>query len=103
VGPYGISAELTALVALGALTLVMRWVFRAPRRRRPAPVDAAQSAELGLLTVIASGLSRTDALRHRASLGDAGIRSSMSRRTDGTMDVLVFHGDADRARTLLDR
>jgi hypothetical protein len=35
-------------------------------------------------------------------LGDAQIRSSMSRRSDGTMDVLVFHADADRARILLE-
>jgi hypothetical protein len=40
-------------------------------------------------------------MRHRAALGDAGIRSSMSRRRDGAMDVLVFHGDVDRARNVL--
>jgi hypothetical protein len=100
---YDISAELTALVALGVLALAMRWVFRSPRRRRALPVDAADSPELGLLTVIASGLSRAEALQRRAVLGDAGIRSSMSRRHDGMMDVLVFHPDADRARILLER
>jgi hypothetical protein len=101
VGPYDISAELTALVALGVLALIMRWVFRMPRPRRSVPPDAADSAELGLLTVIVSGVTRTDALQRRAILGDAGIRSSMSRRHDGTMDVLVFHADADRARITL--
>jgi hypothetical protein len=34
-------------------------------------------------------------------LGEAGIRSSMSRRRDGLLDVLVFHRDADSARILL--
>ena len=34
-------------------------------------------------------------------LGEAGIRSSMSKRRDGMLDVLVFHGDADAARILL--
>ena len=38
----------------------------------------------------------------RATLGEADIRSSMSKRRDGLLDVLVFHGDADRARLLLD-
>ncbi|PZS18593.1 MAG: hypothetical protein DLM57_05990 [Pseudonocardiales bacterium] len=100
-GPYDISPEVTALIAVGILALLTRWVFRSPRRRSGRPVDASDSPELGLLTVIASGVPRTDALRHRAVLGESDIRSSMSRRRDGTMDVLVFHGDADRARLLL--
>jgi hypothetical protein len=98
-----VSAVLTALIALGVLALVMRWVFGTPRARRGRPPDAAESAELGLLTVVASGLPRADALSRRAILGDAGIRSSMSRRHDGRMDVLVFHADADRARDMLER
>jgi hypothetical protein len=102
VGPYDISAEVIALVVLGVLALVMRWVFHRPRLISRAPVDAADSAELGLLSVIASGLPRNEAMRRRAVLGEAGIRSSMSLRRDGTMDVLVFHADADRARTLLE-
>jgi hypothetical protein len=102
VGAYGISAEITALIAVGLLALSTRWVFGSSRRRRVGrPVDAAESAELGLLTVVASAVSRADALAQRATLGESGIRSSMSRRRDGTMDVLVFHGDADQARSLL--
>jgi hypothetical protein len=101
-GPYGVSAELTTLVALAVLALIMRWVFHRPRRVTQRPVDAAESAELGLLSVIATGLSRQDAMQRRAVLGDAGIRSSMSRRRDGTMDLLVFHGDVSRARVLLE-
>lgn len=100
-GPYDISAEITALIAVGLLALTTRWVFRSPRRRSVRPVDASDSPELGLLTVVLSGESRPDALRHRAILSESGIRSSMSRRRDGTMDVLVFHADADRARILL--
>jgi hypothetical protein len=96
-----LSAELTALVALGVLAFAMRWVFGPSRRRRGLPPDAASSAELGLLTVIVSGLTRADATRRRAILGEAGIRSSMSRRRDGTLDVLVFRADADRARAML--
>jgi hypothetical protein len=101
VGPYDISAEITALIAVGVLALVTRWVFRPSRRRSGRPVDASDSPELGLLTVVVSGVSRADALQHRAVLGESSIRSSMSRRHDGTMDVLVFHADADRARMLL--
>lgn len=96
------SAVLIALGAVLVLVLVMRWAFR-PSRPRPAgrPVDAADAPDLGLLTVVMSGLDRQDALRQRARLGDAGIRSSMSKRRDGTMDVLVFQADAGTARILL--
>jgi hypothetical protein len=94
-----------ALVALGAvllLILVLRWVFRPSRPRAGSrPVDAAESADLGLLTVVVAAVDRTEAMRLRAVLGDAGVRSSMSKRRDGALDVLVFHGDAQRARILL--
>lgn len=100
-GPYDISPELIALGALAVLALATRWVFRSPRRGTARPVDAADSPALGLLSVVLSGVSRAEALRHRATLGESGIRSSMSRRHDATMDVLVFHADADLARTLL--
>ena len=95
-------AELVVVCALGVLALAMRWVFRRPRISRTRPVDAAQSGELGLLQVVAAAVGRQEAMRLRALLGEAGIRSSMSRRSDGAMDVLVFHGDIDQARTLLD-
>jgi hypothetical protein len=96
------SAVLTALGAVLVLALVMRWAFRPSRPRQASrPVDATDSPDLGLLTVIVSGVDRSEALRRRAVLGEAGIRSSMSRRRDGTFDVLVFHADADAARILL--
>lgn len=96
------SAGIIAILAVLALALVVRWVFR-PSRSHPVtrPVDAAASADLGLLTVIVPGVPRDDAMRRRAVLGEANIRSSMSRRRDGLFDVLVFHADAVTARSLL--
>ncbi len=96
-----VSALVVALVAVALLGLVMRWTFRPSRRRTGRPVDAAESSELGLLDVIAVGRTRHEALSMRATLGEAGIRSSMSGRRDGHLDVLVFRGDAERARSLL--
>ena len=58
--------ELVALIALGLLALVMRWVFRRPQIVRGRPVDAAASAELGLLQVVAAALPRDEAMRWRA-------------------------------------
>lgn len=95
------SSGLIALVAIGLMAVIMRWVFRPSRPRTGPLVDASDARELGLLTVIATGVARPEAMRQRARLGDAGIRSSMSRRRDGTVDVLVFHRDVDQARALL--
>jgi hypothetical protein len=94
------TAELIALAVVVLLGLAMRWVFRPSRGRtgvRTRPVDAAVSPSLGLLTVIAT-LPRQQAVSVRTRLQGAGIRSSISRRHDGRYDLLVFEGDADRAR-----
>jgi hypothetical protein len=93
---------LVAVVVILLLGLLTRWVFRPSRRRQAVrPVDASESPNLGLLSVIVSGVTRDEALARRAALGAADIRSSMSRRRDGSLDVLVFHGDVDAARTVL--
>ena len=99
-----VSALATALVVVGLLAVLMRWIFKPARPRGTRPlVDASDSSELGLLDVVATSLPRTAALAARATLGDAGIRSSMSRRRNGYLDVLVFTADAEQARELLRR
>jgi hypothetical protein len=93
----------TAFAALCVLLLLMRWAFTPARPRYGRPVDAAESTDLGMLDVIAADLSRADAMQLRARLGEAGIRTSLSRRRNGDVDVLVFRDDAGRARDLLGR
>jgi hypothetical protein len=100
-GSWDVSPALAALIVIAVLAFVLRWAFRPSRRRRARLLDAAQSSELGLLAVVVAGISRHDALQDRARLADAGIRASLSRRSDGAMDLLVFRDDAERARTLL--
>lgn len=97
-------AGIVAILVVLLLGLVLRWVFRPsrPKHTITRPLDAAESPDLGLLSVIVSGVPRQEAMQRRAVLGEAGIRSSMSKRRDGLLDVLVFHGDVDRARILLD-
>jgi hypothetical protein len=96
-----VSALVVVIVVVCGLGLVTRWVFKPSRPRTGRIVDAAESADLGMLDVLATDLSRSDAMTLRATLGDAGIRSSMSRRKNGDVDVLVFHDDLPRARELL--
>lgn len=94
---------LIALLVVGLLALVTRWAFRParPHVRPTRPLDASEAADLGLLVVVVSGLTRQEALERRAVLGEASIRSSISARRDGRLDVLVFRADVDRARVLL--
>jgi hypothetical protein len=89
------------LVVLTLLLIVMRWTFRSSRPSSGRPADAADSPDLGMLHVIVSDIARAEAMQLRAKLGEAGIRTSMSRRRNGTMDVLVFHDDAEQARAVL--
>ena len=98
-----IPPTIVALLVVGLLALVMRWVFRParPNSRPRRPVDAADAEDLGLLTVVLSGLSRAEALDRRTLLRASGIRASVSARRDGRLDLLVFHADADKARMLL--
>jgi hypothetical protein len=93
---------ITAFVVVGLLILVTRWVFRPSRPnvvpRRPPD---ASDGDLGLLTVVLSGLQKQEVADRRAVLSDAGIRSSTSNRRDGTVDILVFSADAEKARIVL--
>ncbi len=95
------SALVIALITVGALILVTRWVFRPSRPRTGRSPDAADSHELGLLTVLAAGLEPRVAVEHQDRLGRAGVRSSTSRRTDRSVDLLVFAEDLDQARAIL--
>jgi hypothetical protein len=92
----------TALLVVGVLGLVLRWVFRPSRPNVPItrPPDASDG-EIGLLTVVLSRLPKDDVAARRQVLDAAGIRSSVSNRRDGTVDVLVFEADAKRARIAL--
>jgi len=96
-----VSALVVALVVVCLLGLVLRWTFKPSRPRIGRTIDAAESTDLGMLDVVAAGRSRADALTVRAALDEAGIRSSLSHRHDGRLDVLVFHADAERARMVL--
>jgi hypothetical protein len=97
-----LSAMIIAVVVVLLLVLLMRWIFTPSHRSGPlARIDASASPDLGMLIVVAANVPRASGMQARALLGDAGLRSSMSRRRDGNVDVLVFRDDIERARQLL--
>jgi hypothetical protein len=91
---------IVAVVVICVLALVLRWVFGSGRSRAPTRPTGAVG-EYGLLRRVAvlPGAAEGEALR--AVLTDAGIRSTMTARPDGQVDILVFPDDADRARALI--
>ncbi len=100
------SAIFVALAVVLLLGLALRWIFKPshPRVGARGLIDASESSaagNLGMLDVVVPGIPRARALTVRNTLTEAGIRSSISRRNDGAVDVLVFRDDADRARDLL--
>ena len=83
---------LIAFVVLALLALFLRWAF--------AGRDGPAAGDDGLLVRVAT-LSRRDwASALQATLSDAGIRSTVRSPTAHRTEVLVFPGDADRARAV---
>jgi hypothetical protein len=88
-----------AVVALGVIVLICRWVFSTDHRTTPATRPSAP-ADFGLLEQVAVVRTREDAEMLREVLRDAGIRGSVTA-TDGGFAVLVFRADAGAARSLV--
>lgn len=86
-----------ALVALGVIVLICRWVFSTDRPSAPpvtGPVD------YGLLEPVTLVRTLDDALMLRALLREAGIRGTVAGTPAG-FTVLVFRDDVSRARELV--
>jgi hypothetical protein len=107
------AGPIAAVVVVCLLGLLARWIFGAGRSRsagarsaaarpaRAAPGPTGRPADYGLLRRVALLPGRADGDALRAVLSDAGIRSTLSARPDGQVEVLVFAADVDRARSLL--
>jgi hypothetical protein len=92
-----------AIVILCLLAVLARWVFgtgRSHSARRVLP-PATGTADHGLLRPIAELPDRAAGAAVRAVLSEAGIRSTLGVRRDGSVQVLVFPDDEDRARRLV--
>jgi hypothetical protein len=83
------------LVVVGVLALVLRWIYGTAS---PIPPPRQDNGDFGLLRELALVRGQAEANALRAVLGDSGIRSTTASRPDGTVAVMVFAADLDRAR-----
>ena len=92
-----------AIVVVAVLAGLSKWVFGSGRRRTAARtlVPPGVQVDTGLLRSVAELPDRAAAGPVRATLSDAGIRSTVGVRGDGRIQVLVFPADEDRARRLV--
>ena len=97
---------LVALLALGVVLLLCRWVFAPPpewrRRRRTTPSAVAGPPDYGLLRVAATVRTADDARMLAGVLVGTDIRCTVAAgRQPDTFDLLVFAEDFSRARALV--
>lgn len=84
-----------ALLAMGLIALICRWVFTPSHTQ--APRQEAPSADYGLLVPVTQAPSAEDAVMLRDHLVAEGVRASVNDEHE----VLVFRADLARARTLV--
>ena len=96
------------LLVVALLSLLARWAFSpAPRKSTRRLVRDVDPDDFGLLTPVATAPTREDAEMLREVLMSNGIRCTLApvRGPGGSkrrsMHVLVFLGDADRAKNVV--
>ncbi len=109
--PTSIDPVLTVigvLLVIALLSLLARWAFSpAPRLSTRRLARDADPHDFGLLTPVATAPTREDAEMLREVLTSHGIRCTIAPANPlgggrkRPMHVLVFLGDADRAKTLV--
>jgi hypothetical protein len=97
-----------ALLVVALLSLLARWAFSpAPRVSARRFAREADPDDFGLLTPVATAPTREDAEMLREVLQSNGIRCTLApsksadRGRRKSLHVLVFLGDADRAKNLV--
>ena len=93
-----------ALLALGVIVLMCRWVFSTSTRDQRSAArraSAATAGDYGLLVPVTTVRTPEDAELLRGLLKQAGIRGTVAPSPEGAYAVLVFRADALRARDLV--
>jgi hypothetical protein len=101
-GITNVLGPILAVVVVILLAVLSKWIFGNGRNRTAASrLPPAGPADHGLLTPVADLPDRAAGARLRAALSEAGIRSTLGVRRDGSVQVLVFPADEDRARKVV--
>lgn len=101
-GYHYVAGPVAAIALICLLAVLARWIFgtgRSHAARTLPPVSGP--ADHGLLRPVAELPDRASGAALRAVLSDAGIRSTLGVRRDGSVQVLVFPDDEDQARRLV--
>jgi len=91
---------LTAFGGLALLILVLRWSTSSGGSLVQRPVRPGDAGDYGLLVPVAEPRTAAEGEAIRLRLEQRGLRATLARTNEGPR-VLVFAGDADRARLLL--
>jgi hypothetical protein len=96
-----VMGPVAALVVMGVIALICRWVFSTDGRdARRLEKALSTRRDLGLLVPIAGVRTRDDAEMLCEVLREAGVRASISE-DELEVQVLVFAKDAEQARRLV--
>ena len=98
-----VAGPVIAIVIMCLLAVLARWIFGTGRSHsagRALPPRTG-AADHGLLRPVAELPDRAAGAALRAVLSAAGIRSTLGVHRDGSVQVLVFPDDEDRARRLV--
>lgn len=99
-GYHALLGPATALLAVGVLSLVLRWIYSGTRPS-PPPRRPSGPPDYGLLVSVTVVPDAAEAERLRTLFGGHGIRTTLTPDRDGASSVLVFRSDEGRARALL--
>lgn len=90
-----------ALLALGGLMLVSRWMSGQESSLIERPAEPGAAEEYGLMIPVASPRTPREADRVAVQLAEAGVRSRSVDTTEG-LRVMVWAEDVAQARAVLD-
>ena len=102
-GFHYVAGPVVAIVIVCVLAMLARWIFGTGRSHAAGRALPPRSGtpDHGLLRPVAELPDRAAGAALRAVLSDAGIRSTLGVRRDGSVQVLVFPDDEERARRLV--
>jgi hypothetical protein len=102
-GYHYVAGPVVAIVLVCLLAMLARWIFGTGRSHAAGRALPPRSGpqDHGLLRPVAELPDRAAGAALRALLSDAGIRSTLGVRRDGSVQVLVFPDDEEQARRLV--